>query len=56
MAVPDVETVVLRVGNEMDGVAVAHAGIVESAAIVVHGHGAIGYLVVAVAVKVGNIE
>ena len=38
MAVPDIEGIVLGVGNEMDGVAVAHAGVVESRAVVVDSH------------------
>ena len=56
VAVPDIEAVVLGVGNEVDGVAVAHAGVVESCAVVVNGHGTVCNLVVAVAIDIGNAQ
>ena len=57
MAVPHLQAGALRVeSHEVDGVAVPHAGVVEPAAIVIDGHGAVCDFVASVAVHVGHAE
>ena len=56
MTVPDVEAVVLGVGHEVNGVAVPHTRVVQSRAVVVDGHRAIGNLVHPVAVDIGDAQ
>ena len=40
--------------GEMHGIAVTEAGVVESASVVVNGHGTIGNLVASVAIYISN--
>ena len=57
MAVPHLQLGRRRVeAHQMDGIAMAHAGVVEAATVVIHSHRAVGYLIAAIAIHIGHTQ
>ena len=57
MTIPHLQLRALRVeGHQVDGIAMSHAGVIQSTSVIVHRHRSIGDLILAVAIHIGHAQ